>query len=134
MIELVIPFPAGQSDFFSIDYNDVVTCIDVRCIDGLVLPLEAGGNKTGQPPQDALTGIYNEPIPLYFCWFCTVSFHDSNLFEFPDFRKRNIYYPVNALSREKKVVGEAVSDSSPLTGAWLIPATVIISFDILLYF
>ena len=32
------------------------------------------------------------------------------------------------------MVGEAVSDPSPLSGARLTPAAVIISFDILLYF
>jgi adenylate cyclase class 2 len=101
MIKFVIPFPAGQGDFVSIDYNDVVACVNVRGINGLMLSPETRRNKTGQPPQDAPIGIHNEPVSLYFCWLCAVSFHDSDLFDFPDFRKGNAYYPVNALSRKK---------------------------------
>ena len=39
-IELFVPLLAGQLDIFSIDHNDYITLIFMRCVCGLVFALQ----------------------------------------------------------------------------------------------
>lgn len=53
---------AGKTDFFGVDYNDVVTAIDVRSVIGLVLTPQDSSDLTRQTTQHRVFGINNDPL------------------------------------------------------------------------
>ena len=52
VVDLVFVLGAGEDDLVGVDDDDVVTAIDVRRVDGLVLALEAGGDESSEAADD----------------------------------------------------------------------------------
>jgi hypothetical protein len=63
-IDLVGELPACQVDLLRIDHDHVVTHVEVRRIDHLVLAPEHRGHLGGQPPQHLIFRVDQIPLPL----------------------------------------------------------------------
>ena len=71
VIDLVLALVAGEHDLFGVDDDDVVSAIDMRRVDGLVLALEAGGDQGREATDDEAFGINHDPLLLHRAGFAT---------------------------------------------------------------
>ena len=55
-VPLVVPLFAGQHDLLCVDHNDVITAIEERSKNGLVLASEDGGDPRRQLPKRTRAG------------------------------------------------------------------------------
>jgi hypothetical protein len=62
--DLLLTLVAGQRDLAGVDDDDEVTGVDVRGEDRLVLAAEQGGGLRGQPAEDDVVGVDDEPLTL----------------------------------------------------------------------
>src|SRR5690606_29968986 len=57
------------------DDDDVVPAIDMRCVNGFVLALEASGDEGRETPDDKPVGIDHDPLFLHLARLGDVGFH-----------------------------------------------------------
>ena len=56
--------------FLSIDNNDIIAGIDMRCVNGLILTAKNFRNLRREAPDRLILGIYNVPLALNIGGFC----------------------------------------------------------------
>ena len=64
VVQLVGELLAGDVDLLGIDHDQVVTCIDVRGVDRLVLAAEAAGELGAQAAERLAGRVDNVPVTL----------------------------------------------------------------------
>jgi len=69
-IDAIGPLLAGHDGLVSIDDNDVVTAVYVRCEGRLVLPSQQLGDLTAESSDGLTGGVYEKPLSLDSCLIC----------------------------------------------------------------
>ena len=69
-IGLVRQLLSRELHFLSIDDNNIVTGIDMRCVDGLVLAAQNLCNLCRKTTDRLILSIYNVPLALNIGGFC----------------------------------------------------------------
>ncbi len=79
VIDLLLALAAGESHLLGIDDDDIVTAIEMRREQGLVLAAQAIGDNGGKAPDDQAVGIDQDPFLVDFRGFCGIGFHGNDL-------------------------------------------------------
>ena len=75
MYFLSVSFLPVTRDFLGVDDDDKIAGIEVRRIDGFVLPAQNIGDLRGQTAQDGAVGINHVPLALVQIHFRQMRFH-----------------------------------------------------------
>src|SRR5437868_13487812 len=65
VVNLVFAFGAGEDDLVGIDDDDVVTAIDMGCVDRSMFALEARRDESGEAADNEPFGIDENPLLLH---------------------------------------------------------------------
>ena len=64
IVDFIRFFLSGDTDFFSIHYNDVIASVDIRSILGFVLPPKAVRDLCREPAEHFVGSVDNIPIAV----------------------------------------------------------------------
>lgn len=77
VVNFVEVFIACYADFGRVNNNNVITCINVRGINGFVFTTQAGGYFAGNATQYLIGGINHKPLMNHLCGFSASSAHSE---------------------------------------------------------
>jgi len=66
VVHLIFCFVAGNFHFVSIDDDDVVACVHMRCVSHFVLTTQPMSGGCGNIAKRLAFCVYNEPFSFYF--------------------------------------------------------------------
>ena len=87
-VGLVRQLLSRELDFLSIDNDDIIAGIDVRCVDGLVLAAQNLCNLCRKTTDCLILGIYNIPLAFNIGGFC----HNRGFHVIPPYESKSIQY------------------------------------------
>lgn len=93
VVEFLLELVPGEDHLVSVDADDKVTAIDVRCEGGLVLAAKQGCNLSGGSTDGLTFEIDNKPLALNFLRLGAVCFHHT-------LRMNGVFFENNATSSE----------------------------------
>ncbi len=75
VVHFVLCLVTGYSNFFGIDYDDVVTGINVRSVLSFMLTAQATSNLSSDATQSFTFGVNYVPVTFYSFWLSNKRFH-----------------------------------------------------------